>query len=146
MTRERVDITNTMRIIHIAVFIILISIIVKINAILVWHITLISIQNRKENIMTIGLIAKLQIVPNKNQDFETAFKQLAEIVNTTEEGCLLYVLHKSRDDAQTYVVLEQYADENALKAHSKTDHYQAFGKKASAFLAAAPHIELLDSV
>jgi quinol monooxygenase YgiN len=96
--------------------------------------------------MTIGLIVKLKIVPNKNQEFETAFKQLAEIVNTTEDGCLLYVLHQSRDDAQTYVVLEQYTDEQALKAHSKTAHYQEFGKNASAFLAAAPHIELMDSV
>jgi quinol monooxygenase YgiN len=43
-------------------------------------------------------------------------------------------------------VLEQYTDEQALKAHSKTAHYQEFGKNASAFLAAAPHIELMDSV
>jgi quinol monooxygenase YgiN len=96
--------------------------------------------------MTIGLIAKLQILPGKNKAFESTFEELAKIVNKTEDGCLLYVLHKSRDNAQSYVVLEQYNDENALKAHSKTDHYREFTGKASAFLAGAPHIELMDSV
>lgn len=96
--------------------------------------------------MAIGVIAKLTIQPGKNDAFETEFKQLAEIVNSTEDGCLLYVLHQSRIDAQTYVVLEQYADEAALKAHSQTSHYKHFGKQASEFLAAAPHIELLDTV
>lgn len=96
--------------------------------------------------MAIGLIAKLQVVAGKNTEFEAAFKQLAQTVNATEEGCLLYVLHRSREDAQTYIALEQYADEVALKLHSKTAHYQAFGQQAGAFLAAPPHIELMDSV
>jgi quinol monooxygenase YgiN len=96
--------------------------------------------------MAIGLIARLQVVSGKNQEFETAFKQLAETVKASEDGCLLYALHQSREDKQTYIVLEQYADEQALKAHSKTEHYQNFGRQASAFMAAAPHIELMDSI
>lgn len=96
--------------------------------------------------MAIGLIARLQVQEGKNQAFETAFKQLAETVTSTEEGCLLYALHQSREDKQTYIVLEQYADEQALKAHGKTEHYQNFGRQASEFMAAAPQIELMDSI
>lgn len=96
--------------------------------------------------MAIGLIAKLQVAAGKNAEFEAAFKQLAQTVNATEDGCLLYVLHQSREDAQTYIVLEQYTDEAALKAHDQTAHYKAFGQQAGAFLAAPPHIELMDSV
>ena len=96
--------------------------------------------------MAIGVIAKLQVIEGKNQEFETAFKQLAETVNASEDGCLFYAFHQSRDDAQTYIVLEQYADEQALKDHGKTEHYKNFGRQASSFIAAPPQIELMDSI
>jgi quinol monooxygenase YgiN len=96
--------------------------------------------------MTIGVTAKLQILTGENKAFEALFKQLVAAVLTNETGCLLYALHQSRDDAQTYIVLEQYADEDALNAHGKTAHYQSFGKAMAVHLAAAPQIELMDSI
>ncbi|MFT5813688.1 MAG: quinol monooxygenase YgiN [Psychroserpens sp.] len=96
--------------------------------------------------MAIGVTAKLQVIPGKNQAFETTFEQLVSAVLANEKGCLLYALHQSRENAQTYIVLEQYADETALQAHSKTDHYRQFGNEMVAFLAAAPQIELMDSI
>lgn len=96
--------------------------------------------------MAIGVTAKLQVQAGKNKEFEAVFKQLVAAVQASEEGCLLYALHQSREDAQTYVVLEQYADEAALQAHGKTDHYRKFGKEMAAFMAGAPVIELMDSI
>ena len=96
--------------------------------------------------MAIGVTAKLKVQPGKNQEFEAIFKQLAAAVNASEDGCLLYALHQSREDKQTYIVLEQYADEAALQAHGKTDHYRNFGKEMAPFMAAAPLIELMDSI
>lgn len=96
--------------------------------------------------MAIGVTAKLKVQAGKNQEFEAVFKQLVAAVQANEEGCLLYALHQSREDAQTYVVLEQYADEAALQAHGKTDHYRKFGKEMAAFMAGAPVIELMDSI
>jgi len=96
--------------------------------------------------MPIGVTAKLQVQAGKNQEFESIFKQLVAAVHANEEGCLLYALHQSRDDTQTYIVLEQYADEAALQAHSKTDHYRNFGKELASCMAAAPKIELMDSI
>jgi len=96
--------------------------------------------------MIIGVTAKLQVLVGKNKEFEAIFKQLVAAVLTNEKGCLLYAFHQSRDDAQTYIVLEQYADESALKAHGKTEHYQHFGKKMTGYLAAEPQIELMDSI
>jgi quinol monooxygenase YgiN len=96
--------------------------------------------------MTIGVTAKLQIRKGENQAFETLFKQFVTAVLANEAGCLLYALHQSRDDAQIYIVLEQYADEEALNTHSRTAHYQSFGKAMAVHLAAVPQIELMDSI
>lgn len=96
--------------------------------------------------MTIGVTAKIQVLAGKNKAFETVFKQLVTEVLNNEKGCLLYVLHQSREDTQTYIVLEQYADEAALKAHAKTDHYRELGQKMAGYVAAAPQIELMDSI
>ena len=96
--------------------------------------------------MAIGVTAKLQVLAGKNKEFEAIFKQLVSAVLANEKGCLLYAFHQSRDDAQTYIILEQYADETALHAHTKTEHYQHLGKEMSSFLSAAPQIELMDSI
>lgn len=96
--------------------------------------------------MAIGVTAKLQVLTGKNQEFEAIFKQLVTAVLANEKGCLLYALHKSREDAQTYMVLEQYVDEIALQSHSKTDHYRIFGRQMSVYLATPPEIKLMDSI
>jgi quinol monooxygenase YgiN len=96
--------------------------------------------------MAIGVTAKLKVLTGKNQDFEIIFKQLVSSVLANEKGCLLYALHQSREDTQTYIVLEQYVDETALQSHSKTDHYRNFGNQMSIYLAAAPEIVLMDSI
>ena len=59
---------------------------------------------------------------------------------------MLYALRRSREDAQTYIVLEQYVDEIALQSHAKTDHYRNFGQQMSRYLATAPEIVLMDSI
>ena len=96
--------------------------------------------------MAIGVTAKLTVQDGKNSEFEAAFAKLSESVNSLEPGCNLYALHQSRTNAQVYIVLEQYEDEAALAAHGKTEHYLQAGKVLATCLAAAPEIELMDSV
>jgi quinol monooxygenase YgiN len=96
--------------------------------------------------MSIGVIATLTVAEGKNAEFEEIFSQLVTQVNEKEAGCNFYELHKSRKDSQVYVVLEQYADQESLDLHGKTDHFRALGKQMGACMAAAPVIELLDGV
>ena len=96
--------------------------------------------------MTIGVIADLTGSPGKNADFEAIFKRLADVVNSQEPGCRLYALHRSRGDAQHYVVLEQYVDQAALEAHAKTEYFRSIGAELADCLAAPPKIEYLDAV
>jgi quinol monooxygenase YgiN len=96
--------------------------------------------------MAIGVTAKLHIIEGKNKEFEAVVKQLASAVIDNEKGCLLYAFHQSRDDAQTYIILEQYANELALQEHTKTEHYLRLGSALAQFLAASPQIELMDTI
>lgn len=41
-----------------------------------------------------------------------------------EEGNLFYSIHQSRADANTLILFEGYADEEAQQAHINTDHFK----------------------
>lgn len=96
--------------------------------------------------MAIGVTAKLTIQEGKNEEFEGIFAELMAEVNAKESGCNFYALHKSRADGQSYMVLEQYADEESLAAHSKTDYFRSLGAKMGGCLAGAPEIEIMDAI
>lgn len=92
----------------------------------------------------IGLIATLQIQSDKTAEFEKAFARLASEVKANEPGNHLYRLCKSRTEADTYKVMEIYADDEALKAHGSSAHFRSAG--LAGFLAGAPTLEYLDTV
>ena len=71
--------------------------------------------------MAIGVIARLKVQPGKNEEFEGIFAELEAAVRANEPGNNFYSLHKSRADENDYIVLEQYADQDALNAHGQTD-------------------------
>jgi len=96
--------------------------------------------------MTIGVIATLTIAEGKNEEFEGIFSQLMEKVNTLESGCDFYQLHRSRSNPQEYKVIEQYANQEALDAHGKTDYFRALGKEMGGCMAGAPAVEYLDGI
>lgn len=96
--------------------------------------------------MTIALIARLQIREGKEEEFEQVFAELTAAVRANEEGNLLYALHRSRNDPQTYVVLEQYADQAAVEAHQQSEHFRTIGARMGPCLGGAPSIEALDGV
>jgi quinol monooxygenase YgiN len=60
-----------------------------------------------------------------------------------EPGCQLYSLHESAD---TFVFVEQWADADALKAHSTAPAVTTMFKAAGDHLAGAPDIKMLTPV
>lgn len=96
--------------------------------------------------MTIGLLATLKIQPGKGSEFEAAFADLAKVVKAEEPGNLQYDLFRSKSEADTYVVYEQYADQAALEVHGKSDAGKAGMAKMGSFLAGRPAIQFLDKV
>jgi quinol monooxygenase YgiN len=96
--------------------------------------------------MAIGIYATLVIQEGKNDEFETNFKELMAVVAEKEPGNNYYALHRSREDANTYIVMEQYVDQAAVDAHGKSEEFQAVSAKLGGFLAAPPEMEFFDAV
>ena len=95
--------------------------------------------------MTVGIVATLKIKAGQEGEFEAVFRDLMASVKKNEPDCVMYELFKSKQPS-TYVVMEQYANGEALAAHSKTAHYMAAGPKLGAVLDGRPQIEILEKV
>lgn len=89
--------------------------------------------------MTLSVIAKIKVKDGQQAAFEAAASKLAAAVQANEPGCLLYTLNKG-DDPLTYVFLERYKDEDAVKAHRASDHFRSLGREMGAFMDGPPDI------
>ena len=98
----------------------------------------------QEEIDMIGVVVNLSIQEGKEAEFEQVARDLMAKVKASEPGCLTYQLYKSKDGS--YVFLEEYASQDDLDAHGKTEHYTAAAPKLGACLAGAPQIIYLTSV
>ena len=96
--------------------------------------------------MAIGLLATITVQEGKNAEFEQAFQALTEQVRANEPGNIFYILHRSTSDPQVYKVMEQYESAEALDAHGKSDHFREANKVLATMVAAAPEIEMLETV
>ncbi|MDZ7684539.1 MAG: putative quinol monooxygenase [Gammaproteobacteria bacterium] len=95
--------------------------------------------------MAISLIAKLTIQDGKNEEFENIFKELEEAVRANEPGNVFYSCNRT-DNANEYIVLEQYVDQEALDAHRDTDHFKKIGGKLGGVMAGRPDLQRLETI
>lgn len=93
----------------------------------------------------IGIIAKLPIKEGMEDDFIAAFKELKAGV-AQDKGTLAYSLNKVKDDPHTFYIVERYEDQDAVKLHSSTDHFKAFGAKVPPCLTGRPEIIMLEEI
>ena len=93
----------------------------------------------------ISLFVKIPLQEGKAQEFTEAFKEIAVGV-AKEEGNLLYSLNFAKNEPDTAIIMERYKDQDALTAHSQSDHYKAFGSKIGGLVAGAPEITVMEEV
>lgn len=90
----------------------------------------------------ITIIAKLPVAPGKEAEVEAALKAMVASVKANEKGPVVsYSLHKSDAEPGTYLFYEQYASDEALGAHGKTEHMAALNGALKGNLAGRPTIE-----
>ena len=89
--------------------------------------------------MTLSVVAKIKVKDGQQAGFEAVAEKLAAAVNANEPGCLLYTLNKG-DDPLTYVFIERYANEDAVKAHRAAEHFRTLGREMGAFMDGPPEI------
>jgi quinol monooxygenase YgiN len=96
--------------------------------------------------MAIGLIVRVKVVAGKGPAFEAAFAEQAKAVRANEPGNKLYQLVRSRGDADGYVVMELYDNEDALEAHRTAEHMVANRPRTAGLVAPGTTVEIYDAV
>jgi quinol monooxygenase YgiN len=89
----------------------------------------------------LAVIARLKVFEDKTEDFVAIMTELAEKVKSEEKGCLQYQLCRARD-TNSFVVIERYADKEALLAHSATPYFNEAMNKLKACVAVKPETEV----
>jgi quinol monooxygenase YgiN len=96
--------------------------------------------------MAIGVIATIKIKEGTNAAFEAVAGELMAAVRAGEPGNQVYQFCKSKTDATTYVVMEIYADQAALEAHGKSEHFRTIGPKMGPSMAGRPDVQYFETV
>lgn len=92
--------------------------------------------------MSHAIIAKLTVQPASSSEFEQAFQSLQQIVKAEEPGCLLYALCRDEKTPGTYWVMERYQDEEARKAHGRSEAFRTAAAKLGPFMAGQMEMHL----
>jgi len=90
-------------------------------------------------------VVRLRPDPQKVEAFVRTFEEYGPIF-LRESGTLVYRLGQSRTEAGTYRAIEIYENEEAFKAHTAGETFQAFRPLLVSLLAEPPSSERLDLV
>lgn len=95
--------------------------------------------------MALTIVATFKAKP------ETAERLLQELQALTvptraEAGCISYRPYVAPEDPTAIVMVETWADKDAIDAHNKSAHLQALVKALPELVAAPPTIEVLKPV
>ena len=69
-----------------------------------------------------GLFVKFLVKPNRNADFEAAFRKMQKSMHEHEPGNVYYDLFVTVENPQLYVIMERYRDGAAVTAHNQSEH------------------------
>jgi len=92
--------------------------------------------------MTITATARQIIKPGTETQVDALMAQLGRDIRANEPGCLRFDYVVSTDRPGERLVIEEYADEAALEAHSHTDYLAAFLPRLLECLAEPPAVEM----
>lgn len=94
---------------------------------------------------TLDVVATIVAKPGRG---DVVAGLLAEVLDTVraEAGCLRYDLFRVRRDADTLVMLEQWASKDDLKAHGASEHFVALSARMGPELVEAPVVRVLEPV
>jgi quinol monooxygenase YgiN len=95
--------------------------------------------------MSVKLIAILHCHADAEEAFEQELKRLVE-ASVTDEGCLRYELYQYKDEPCTYIIMDEWRDEEMVKAHQEATHYKHFMRVSTVLLAQPPIVKTLDQL
>ncbi len=72
--------------------------------------------------------------PGHEDEVANVFRKL-ETESRRESGCLMYIVHRQKDQPARFFIYEQYKDDAALQAHRDSPHFQEYAVKGLANIA-----------
>jgi quinol monooxygenase YgiN len=72
--------------------------------------------------------AKVKIQPGRSEEFLDAYRWMKPKV-LSDPGAVLYELHRSAEDPDTFIFYEQYESKEAFAYHLSTEHFQALAAR-----------------
>ena len=91
------------------------------------------------------LTAILMAAEGKGDAVEAEFKKLVPQV-LKDPGALAYIVHRAVDNPNKFLVYEQYENQDAFQAHSKTEHFKAWGLATRGMYAGRAEIQFYNKV
>jgi quinol monooxygenase YgiN len=73
--------------------------------------------------MAVVLVARWLAKEGEEERTLAILEELAP-ASRAEPGCLHYQPCRDREDPRRFLIFEVYADDDALRAHSESDHFQ----------------------
>lgn len=95
--------------------------------------------------MAIKVIAFVSVKPGAEAAFVAAAR-VCVAASRAEPGTLHYELWRETEGARRFVFNELYADQAAVDAHMRSDHFKAFGLAARDLATARPEIIVTEAV
>jgi quinol monooxygenase YgiN len=74
--------------------------------------------------MAYVLTARMTVREGEEERALELFEQLAA-ASQQEPGNIHYILNRAVDDPRTFLIYEQYRDEDAFKEHGQTEHFKS---------------------
>lgn len=93
----------------------------------------------------VGILARLNVQAGKSAEAIDALQAMLDHVRT-EDGTLIYILHKDATDENVLYFYELYTDQDALAAHSSSAAMKALGPAMGSLLAGRPEMTFLTPV
>jgi quinol monooxygenase YgiN len=84
------------------------------------------------------LIATITALPGQAKAVEAGLRQLVP-PSQAEAGCLQYNLHRHQELPNRFIMVEQWQDAAALRAHQQTAHFLHFGETCGSLLEQVDH-------
>ena len=95
--------------------------------------------------MALLVETRLQAKPGCEAALEDHLAEFAARVRS-EPGCAGYEVTRSRHDAQRYLVLERYVDDEALTAHANAEHTRDAFPQLMECVERPPELALFDAL
>jgi quinol monooxygenase YgiN len=77
----------------------------------------------------VAVIARVRANKGKGDALEALLIEQADTVRREEPDCLVYRVHRSRDDPEVFFFYELYTDDAAFDVHRKSAHLARFRQR-----------------